>query len=90
MFLLWERLIYLGGFSLAVASGAFFLYSFDGRLSQEEGRDDSWQRMDTADTARIISLIEQVRTSQAEILGRMDGGDTLYWIGYSNGERSCR
>ena len=78
--------------AVGAATIAFFAFSIDQRVADMQALDDDWLQLDQDQTADILAQIEEVRTAQGEIIGRMDGagGDLLYRIGYRDGEMACQ
>ena len=76
-----------------VASIAFFAYSIDQRVTDMRLLDERWLQLDQTQTAAIISEIEEVRTAQGLIIGRLDGAGGALWIyelGHRDGAAGCR
>ena len=78
--------------AVAVAGGAFYLYELDQRIADMQALDERWFDVDAEQTADVLAVLEEVRTAQGVILGRLDGtgGDLLYRVGYRDGETACR
>lgn len=77
----------------AVAGGVWFVDSLDQRVTDMQALDERWFDTDAEQTADILAAIEEVRTAQGVMLGRLDvvGGELLYRVGYRDGRAAaCR
>lgn len=73
--------------AVGVAAVAFFAISIDRRVSDMQALDEGWLLEDRDQTAEIIALIEEVRTAQGTIIGRLDGAgaELIYQVGVRDG-----
>ena len=73
--------------AVGAATIAFFAFSIDDRVSDMQALDEDWLQLDQAQTADVIALIEEVRTTQGLILGRLDGAgaELIYQVGVRDG-----
>ena len=86
----WDTLLWIAGGASVVASAAsvaFFAFSIDAGIVDMQEQDDRWLQLDQDQTAEIIAAVEEVRTAQGLILGRLDGTgcEVLYLIGVRDG-----
>ena len=84
----WADLSVVTGIAFVV----FFAFTLDRRAAETQEFDEGWSLRDQRETAGLVSLIEEVRTAQGIIIGRLDGagGELLYQIGYRDGLVACR
>lgn len=73
--------------TVGVATIAFFAISIDQRVADMQALDESWLQLDQDQTADVIALVEEVLTTQGEVLGRLDGAgaELIYQIGVRDG-----
>ena len=85
----WDRLSGVG----AGVTIAFFAFSIDARVADMQSQDDRWLERDNAQAADQLAAIEEVRTAQGLIIGRLDGAGGALWIyelGHRDGAAGCR
>ena len=77
--------------AVAFAGGIFFLDSLYEMVSDMQALDERWMEQDNTQTADIIAAIEEVRTGQGKILGRLNGfsADLVYQVGLRDGQALC-
>ena len=78
--------------AVGAATIAFFAMSIDRRVADMQALDDRWLQLNQDQTAEVIGEIEEVRTAQGVMLGRLDGaggGAFLYQIGVRDGRATC-
>ena len=78
----------LGAAILTMASVAFSAYSVALAVDEMLEQDIRWIEMDAEQFEAQVALIEEVRTAQGVMLGRLDGasgGAFLYQIGVRDG-----
>ena len=81
-------LVGLGAAILTMASVAFSAYSVARNVDEMLEQDIRWIEMDAEQFEAEVALIEEVRTAQGVMLGRLDGaggGAFLYQIGVRDG-----
>ena len=83
----WDTIVAMAG----LAAVAFFAYSIDARVAGIQELDDRWLQLDIEQTAAVIAVVEEVRTAQGIIMGRLEGtgGDLIYQIGLRDGRALC-
>lgn len=75
----------------AVAGVIYFLDSIHETLIQTQLFDQAWAKKDDEQTATVIETIEDVKTVQAQILGRLEGSnDLIYQMGLRDGQLLCK
>ena len=78
---------------LTMGTMAFSAYSVARAVDEMLEQDVRWIEMDAEQFEAQVALIEEVRTAQGVIIGRLDGasgGAFLYQIGVRDGRATCR
>ena len=74
----------------SAASAIYILHAIHQTLLDQQAFDIAWEAKDAVQEATALESMEQIKTNQGRILGKLEGsGDLVYQLGLRDGRQLC-